>query len=76
MIAEQTLAAHLSIEPCLASPTAERFKNAITDYNRLSKSEWALQNQIPVKRKYEAVSSDTLKALFERSDLDESDIAG
>jgi hypothetical protein len=67
VIAEQTSPGQPSIERCLASPTVERFKTAITDYNRLSKSKWTLQNQFLVKRKYKLVSSDTLKAIFERS---------
>jgi hypothetical protein len=63
VIAEETSPGHPGIEECLAPGTAERFKEAITDYKQLSKFNWVLQNRFPVKRKYELVS---LKALFER----------
>lgn len=64
VIAKETSRGHPDVEECVAPATAERFKEAIIDYKQLSKFKWVLQNQFPVKRKYELVS---LKALFESS---------
>ena len=65
VIAEQTSTGRPSIEGCIAPAVADRFKEAITDYNRLSKSQWALQKLFLLKGKYELLSPDSLKSIFE-----------
>jgi hypothetical protein len=57
-------------EDCVDPPVAERFNDAIVDYNHLNQQRWSLQRNFQLTRPYEIVSSDTLKVVFEHGGWD------
>jgi hypothetical protein len=49
---------------CIEAKAADRFKEAIADYNAVQKRTWLLQRRFQIERPYELVRSDTIQESF------------
>ena len=68
VIQEETVSKTIPSRPCVTPDAAAQFKDAITDYDRVNKTQWLLQRQFQVDKPYEIVSSDTIGVLFKNGE--------
>lgn len=51
-------------DTCVSADATKQFKDAIDDYNRLTRKQWLLLRQFQIEKPYELVSSDTIHLTF------------
>jgi len=49
---------------CLTVEAADKFKDAISDFDRVNSKHWLLQRQLQIQKPYELVRSDTITLSF------------
>ena len=52
------------VEGCLTTEAANKFKDAIADFRRVTTKQWLLQHQFQLERPYKLLNSDTSRILF------------
>jgi hypothetical protein len=55
---------------CLTADAANKFKDAISDFERANRKPWRLQRQFEMQKPYEVMSSDAIKLLFKEHGSD------
>jgi len=53
-----------SYSSCLAVEAAKKFKDAISDFDRLGRKSWLLQRKFEISKPYTLVGADTINQLF------------
>src|SRR5208283_20017 len=51
---------------CLTVEAADKFKEAISDFDRMNSKRWLLQRQLQIQKPYELMSSDTITLSFKK----------
>jgi hypothetical protein len=64
IIREETVSTPHVSEPCLTAEAANKFKDAIADYDRVNGKSRLLQRQFQIEKPYEVVSSATIEILL------------
>jgi len=64
IIQEETVSSKRASDACLTPEAADRFKEAIADFDRVNNKRWLLQRQFQFQMPYELVSSDTISLSF------------
>lgn len=70
VIREETVSKPEVPEPCLTAEAANKFKDAIADYKRVTSKPWLLQRQFQIEKPYEIVSANTIEILFKEDGWD------
>ena len=55
---------------CLTKEAAKKFKDAVTNFARVNRKNWALQRHFEIKKPYDLVSEDTIRAVLVEGDWD------
>ena len=64
VIQQDTVGKQAMTEKCLTAEAAKKFKDAITDFDRVNSKRWVLQRHFEVEKPYELVTQDTIRLFF------------
>ncbi len=70
LVIQQETMPKAGIESCLTPEAANRFKDAIADYERVNRKAWILQRQFEIEKNYELVTAETIKVVFKEGSWD------
>ena len=65
VIQQDTIQKQEALGPCLTAEAANRFKDAISDFDRLESKSWLLQRKFDFAKPYILVDSSTIDRLFQ-----------
>jgi hypothetical protein len=70
VIQQETVSDQRASGACLTAESADKFKDAISDFERANSRPWLLQRQFTIQKPYELVSSDAIKLSFNEHGAD------